>query len=291
MFGFAGWSFIGTSGWILKSQGGTVLLNIFGGPVVNTANAVASALSSAANNFVNCFTTSFNPQITKQYAANQFVSLHRMLIYGAKFSFFMLLLVALPILLNTHFILELWLGKVPEHATTFARLILMVSLIDIISVPLITAQNATGKIRNYQLIVGGIQLLAIPIAYLGLKMGAPVEWVYVAFILVSVMCFFARMRLLCKTIPQWSTAKFVKLVCLKVLLVAVVAAIIPLLIYKAQPEGWINLISTSVCSVSSCLAAIYFIGLNRDEREYVRLKIRQLLVKLKQKWSSKTSVV
>lgn len=288
MFSFAGWSFIGSSGWILRNQGGTVLLNIFGGPVINAANAMAYALSSAANNFVNCFTTSFNPQITKQYASEQYDSLHKLLIYGAKFSFFMLLIVALPILLNTNFILELWLGKVPDHTSAFVRLILMVSLIDIISVPLITVQNATGKIRNYQLIVGGIQLLAIPIAYVGLKMGAPVEWVYLAFILVSVLCFFARIRLLSKNVPMWSTTKFIKVVCLKVWLVAVLASIIPGIVFAIQPSGWTNLISTSVCSVTSCIAIIYLVGLNTEERKFINVRIRQYVLKLKKKWSKRT---
>lgn len=282
MFGFAGWSFIGSSGWILRSQGGTILLNIFGGPIVNTANAIAFALSSAASNFVNCFTTSFNPQITKQYAAGSFVTLNQLILYSSKFSFFMLYIVALPIFLNAQFILYIWLGEVPNHTVEFVRLILLVSLVDIISVPLITLKNATGNIRNYQIFVGLIQLLSLPLGYVGLKLGAPVEWLYIAYIVVSILCLFSRMYMLNGDISLWSSAKFLSKVCLRVWIVAILAAIVPAVIFFSIDDKWANLVVTTTFSVLSSLIIIYFVGLTKDERVFVNSKSKTLWIRLKQ---------
>ncbi len=278
MFGFAGWSFIGSSGWILRNQGGTVLLNLFGGPVVNAANAIAFSLSSAANNFVNCFTTSFNPQITKQYASNKFEDLHQLIIRGAKFSFYMLFLIALPIILNTAFILRLWIGdNIPDHTVMFVRLILIISLIDIISVPLITVQNATGDIKKYQIIVGSIQLLSIPLGYIGLKLGASVEWMYIAFILVTIFCFIVRLVLLNESLPLWSSTRFICAVCIKVGVVAIVSSVPPILVSYSLSEGWNNLIITTICSFISCATVIYYIGLTPTERTFIIAKFSTFL--------------
>lgn len=273
IFHFAGWSFIGSSGWILRGQGGTILLNLFGGPVVNAANAIAVNLSGTVSGFVNCFTTAVNPQITKNYANGSFHELNKLLIYGPKISFYLLFIIVLPMLLNTKFILSIWLGTVPEHTVDFVRLVLIVSLIDVISMPLITAKNATGRIRNYQLVVGGIQLLAVPLAYVFLKLGARVEMLYVAYIIVSAGCLLARIYMLDGEFPHWSSTAFLVKVCLSIIIVAAIASVLPALIASKMHEGWICLGVTTAASIVSCAATIYFLGLDKNERKTLASKI------------------
>lgn len=281
MFSYAGWSFIGSTGWILKSQGGSILLNLFGGPIVNAANAIAASLSGAVTNLVNCFTTSLNPQITKSYANKQYSELRNLLIYGPKISYYLLFIVALPVLLNTEFILNLWLGVIPEHTVNFVRLVLLISLIDIISVPLVIAKNATGKIRNYQIVVGSIQLLALPLAYIFLKIGATVELLYVAYIIVSVLCLFARIIMINGDFPNWSFGDFAIKVCFNIAIVSAIAAILPTIIFLQMQEGWNRLFITSLVSVISCGCVIYFIGLNRHERSIIALKVKDIIAKFR----------
>lgn len=277
IFSYAGWSFIGSSGWILRSQGGTIILNLFGGPIVNAANAIAVSLSSSVSNFANCITNAFTPQITKSYASGNFKDLSRLMIYGPKISFFMLYLIALPVMLNTDFILYLWLGNVPDHSVSFVRLILVMSLLEVVSVPLITVKNATGNIRNYQIVVGSIQLLAVPLAYLLLKMGLNVEWLYLAYIFTSGLCLIARLYMLRKDIPQWSPSKFITKVCFNVWSVAIIAAIIPLLIHIHFADGLIQFLITSIISLFSSLLSIYYIGFDKDERLLLISKIQSIL--------------
>lgn len=267
MFGFAGWNFIGTAGWVLRAEGGTILLNLFGGPVVNAANGIASALSNAVTGLVTSFTTAFNPQITKFYAAQEYTELNRLMMYGAKMSFFMMFFMGLPVMLNAHFLLYLWLGTVPEHTVTFVRLIILFSLSETISMPLITAKLATGNIRNVQLVVGSVQLLALPLAYVVLKAGAPVESMYISYIVTSIGCLMARVYILRGDIPQFSVRNFVKDVVLNVWIVAIISAVFPYIVHTLLNEGWLHLLLTGSASVLSCLLAMFYIGLRKQERD------------------------
>jgi len=269
MFGFAGWNFIGSAGWSLRTEGGTILFNLFGGPAANAANGIAGALCNAVTGFVGNFTTAFRPQITKTYAAKKFTELNMMLLYCSKISFYMMFILGLPVMLNTQFILHLWLGNVPEHSAVLVQLIIILSLSDTISNPLITAKLATGNIRNYQLVVGGIQLLAVPLAYVVLKLGAPVEFIYVSYLVTSVGCLVTRILMLRGDIPLLSIRKFTKDVVINVWIVAALSSVIPYLIYTQFEEGWIRLIVTSTVSVISCATVMFFIGLNNMERKKV----------------------
>lgn len=271
MFGFASWNFLGSAGWVLRSEGGTILFNLFGGPAANAANAVASALCGAVTGFVTSFTQAFNPQITKNYAAQKYLELNRLLMYGSKLSFYMMFFMGLPVMLNTHFVLHLWLGNVPEHSTELVRLIILFSLSETLSTPLITAKLATGDIRNYQLVVGGVQLLSLPLAYLALKLGAPIESIYVSYFIVSVGCLFARMFLLRGDFPYFSVRKFMSEVAGNVWLVAGVASVVPYLVYRQLEEGWICLLVTGTVSVISCSLVMFFIGLKKSERQKVKV--------------------
>lgn len=196
MFSFAGWNFIGASSAVLRDQGGNVVINLFCGPAVNAARGIAFQVNNAVNQFVGNFMTALNPQITKSYAAGDRGYMMTLIFQGARLSFYMLLLLSLPILVNTHYILALWLKIVPEHAVLFVQLILIFALSESISQPLITAMLATGKIRNYQIIVGGLQMMNLPLSYILLRLGYFPEVVIVIAICISQCCLAARLILL-----------------------------------------------------------------------------------------------
>ena len=172
MFGFAGWNFIGASSGLLRDQGGNIVMNLFFGPAVNAARGIAFQVSTAVNAFVTNFMTAINPQITKSYATGDRDYLMLLLYKGARYSYYILLVLSLPVLVNTRFLLQLWLGVVPDHTVSFVRLSLLLGMCECFSHPLVTAMLATGRIRNYQLVVGGLQMLNLPISYLCLRWGA-----------------------------------------------------------------------------------------------------------------------
>ena len=197
MFSFAGWNFIGVSAGVLKDQGGNVLINLYSpSPAVNAGRGIAMQLSGAVQNFVTNFMTAVNPQITKSYASGEFDYMHRLVRKSARFSYFLILFFALPLIFETDWLLGLWLKDIPEYAPVFVRLLLVLVLSDSLSNPLITTQLATGNIKKYQLIVGGILLLNIPVSWALLACGLGVEWVVVVAIALSQTAMFARLFLL-----------------------------------------------------------------------------------------------
>lgn len=283
MFSYSFWSFIGSGAWILRSQGAAIVLNLFGGPVVNTANAFAAAISSTVCTLQNNFTGSFRPQLTKQYAAGLYSDVASLLSVTTKFSFYLIFIFALPVMLNADYLLYLWLGDYPVHTVSFVRLILILSLLESFSVSLIIVKNATGQIRNYQLVVGGILLLSVPLAYLGLSLGAPMEWLFVSYIIISIICTVVRVYMLSGDIPCWSARKFCYSV-VQTCFAAVCASILPILINEMLPYGFVKLAVTSVVSFISCIVCMYAIGMNRREKEYARAKASKLLNKLFGRW-------
>lgn len=280
LFGFAGWNFIGSSSAILRDQGGNVLINLFFGPVVNAARAVANQVLHAVQGFVENFMTALKPQIIKAYASDERDYMMSLIFYGSRLSFYMLLLLSLPILINTDYLLHLWLGTAPDHSTLFVQLILIFTMMESVSHALITAQQATGNIRNYQLVVGGLQLMNLPVSYLVLKLGGVPETIMYVAIFFSVCCLCARLFMLSRNEIQLNVWKFVKNVILNVLVVSVVSSIIPSVTKYFMNETFFSFVLISlICLVCTALT-ILFIGFNRQERQSVLLKVKQAKSKL-----------
>lgn len=282
MFSFAGWNFIGASSAVLRDQGGNVVINLFCGPAVNAARGIAFQVNNAVNQFVGNFMTALNPQITKSYASGDRGYMMTLIFQGARLSFYMLLLLSLPILVNTHYILALWLKIVPEHAVLFVQLILIFALSESISQPLITAMLATGKIRNYQIIVGGLQMMNLPLSYILLRLGYFPEVVIVIAICISQCCLTARLILL-RGMIGLSITKYVRNVYLNIIIVSIIAVILPLISAYYIKESFINFIFISLIAVICTLSSIYFIGCNNQEREFIHQKLGTIKSKITRK--------
>lgn len=280
IFGFAGWNFIGSSAGILRIQGASILLNIYGGPAINAANGIANSICGVVSNFVGNFTQAFNPQITKRYAAGEYDSLMKLLIYGSKYSFYLMFLLALPIMLNARFILQLWLGIVPDYTVEFTRWILVFLLAETISRPIITAKNATGRIRNYQIVVGSILLLMLPISYVGLELGASYAFVPFANAFTAILAIFARMYMLRGDFPMWSSKVYFKKVFLNVIAVSFMASLLPFVCYYFLPYGWLNFATTTFISIVSSLFSIWYIGCDSNERTYLCSAFKKIKKKI-----------
>lgn len=282
MFSFAGWNFIGASSAVLRDQGGNVVINLFCGPAVNAARGIAFQVNNAVNQFVVNFMTALNPQITKSYAAGDRGYMMTLIFQGARLSFYMLLLLSLPILVNTHYILALWLKIVPEHAVLFVQLILIFALSESISQPLITAMLATGKIRNYQIIVGGLQMMNLPISYILLRLGYFPEIVIVIAICISQCCLAARLILL-RGMIGLSITQYLKNVYLNIIVVSIIAMILPLISAYYIKESFISFIIISFIAVICTFSSIYFLGCNNQEREFIHQKLGTIKSKITRK--------
>ena len=261
MFSFAGWGFIGTVSAVLRDQGGNILINIFSGTGVNAARAVAFQLNGAIQNFVTNFMTAVNPQITKSYASGEHDYMFSLMRKSSRMSFYLLFILSLPVLFNTEYILHMWLKDVPEYTAVFVKLFIVLALCECISYPLVTAMLATGKISNYQIVVGGLQLLNLPVSYVLLKIGYPPETTVVVAICISQICLAARLVMLRQMIGL-SVREFLYRVYFNVLAVAVVGTVASALV-----NNYIcNHISSMILCVAAAGVSCMFIGCTSKER-------------------------
>ena len=277
MFAFAGWNFIGVSSGVLRDNGGNILVNLFFGPAMNAARGVAVQVFTALQGFVTNFMTAVNPQITKSYAAGDYKYLFALIRKSSKMSFYLLFVIALPVLFNTEYLLQIWLKDVPQGTVLFVQLFLIFALSESLSNPMITAMLATGRIRNYQLIVGGIQLLNVPVSYAILKAGATPQSTVMVAIALSQICFFVRLYLL-KRETGYEASKHIKTVYINVLAVAASSVIIPLILNGHLPGGFAGFLISAATAVVSAGLSVLYIGCTKDERtdifEYIRKLIR-----------------
>lgn len=280
MFGFAGWNFIGASSAVLRDQGGNIVINLFYGPTVNAARGIAIQVNSAIMGFVSNFMTALNPQITKSYASGDREYMMTLIFQGARLSFYMLLLLSLPVLVNTHYILVLWLKLVPEHAVLFVQLILIFAMSESISNPLVTAMLATGKIRNYQIVVGGLQMMNLPISYVCLRFGCIPETVLVVAIAISQCCLAARLYMLRRMIGL-SSIQYMKKVYFNVIAVALLSVMIPAILSMYMEESFLSFAILSLLAMACTIAVELYVGCNGKERAFVIEKVDAAIRKLK----------
>ena len=265
MFGFAGWNFIGCTAGLAKDQGVNIAINLFTGPTVNAARGIAMQVNGITGQFVGNLLVAINPQIIKEYAAGNLNRMHTLVFKSTRFTYYLLLFMSIPLLLEIDSILYIWLGQIPEHTVLFTRLVIILSLAEIISNALIRSQEASGKIRNYQIVVGGLLLMNFPVSYILLKLGYFPEITVVVAIIISQICLAARLAFL-RHMVKLPVAAFLKEVYCNIIIVSAAAFIAPFVCH-IYIEGHI-LRFFIVCIVSAITSglAIFFIGCSRDER-------------------------
>lgn len=277
---FSGWNFIGSTSGILRDQGVNVLLNIFCGTAVNAARGIATQVNCAVSNFSQNFLTAVNPQIIKNYAADQREQSFSLAFSAAKFAFFILLLPGVPLLLNTPLVLSIWLKEVPDYAAVFTQLSIIMVLSEVISLPLITIMLANGNIRMYQIVVGGIQLLNFPLSYLALKLGFAPESTYVIAIACSLLCLAMRLIMLRRQ-TGLSIGQYMKLVFFRVCLVSAIVSGVMIPLNRIFQCNFGGLVCSSLTSVVIVGLIVYLFGCTKGERSIVIAKVKQFMTKTK----------
>lgn len=262
---FAGWNMFGSAAVTFRTQGISILLNVFFGPLMNAAYGIANQVNSAVMAFTNNFTTAFTPSITKAYAEKEYSYMNSLVLQGARFSYYLLFIFVLPILFETETILTIWLKEVPDHAVAFVRLVLIFSLIEVLSGTIVRAVLATGDIKKYQIIIGSIALSTMPIAYLVLKLGGFAETTMYVSIIVAVVTIIARL-IIVKPIIGLSISTFTKEVIRPVTLSTIVAFAVPLIAYVLMPQNLFSFLAVCGISVASAGASCFFLGCTNSER-------------------------
>lgn len=279
MFKFAFWNLFGNMAAIACTPLLNVFLNMFFGPVVNAARAIAVNIQSVVTGFISNFQLAVVPQITKSYAAGQLRRMQKLIITSSKFSYFLFFFAALPLTIEARQVLTLWLGDIPDHTISFMQLTMLTMLITSWIQPLHTANLATGKIKKFQTWRGIVMLLMLPISYIALKAGAIPEVVFLVQLLVT---FAAQivMLFIIRPLIQLSLREYFMEVFIRAGIVSVLAAVPSYFVFTFLPENIWSLFV--VCAVSVLVTAmfIYFVGLNRSERDMVISKVKPIIAKI-----------
>lgn len=264
LMSFSGWNLFGSVANVGVQQGGNILLNLFNGVAVNAAMGIANQISVAIYGFVSNFQIAFNPSIIKSYASGDKEYFMDLIFKASKYSYFLLFILSLPVLISCEFIMGAWLETVPLYAITFCRLMLIFMLIDAVAAPLWTSIQATGKIRNYQIMIGCLTLFNLPLAYIVLWLGMSPTYVLIVRVLINIVVFIARLMYLGLKI-NFPVKEYVQQIICRLFLVTVISIPLPWFI-SGYWNGWFGFLLTTFVSILCVFLAIFFIGLKANER-------------------------
>lgn len=282
MTSFAGWSFFGNTAFLFNTQGVNMLINVYFGVAVNAARGIAAQIDSAVRQFIISFTTAVNPQITKSYAARDFDYMNMLICRSSKLSGYLLLYFAVPIVIEAHEILTLWLGIVPDYSAIFLRLTVLNAFFDtIFAGSLVTAIMATGKIKRYQIVITLCGFGVFPLTWFLYYIGMPPYFSYIAYGSIYFALIFVRLYLV-KDYIHLSPMKYIKDVMLPYVPVVIVAFSVPFLITMYMSEGIARLLVVCVISVVVTTISIYLLGLTKPEKIFVKESLSNFLNKIKQ---------
>ena len=275
---YSTWHFLGSISNVLRGQGVNILLNMFFSPVINAARAIAFQVNMGVYTLMNNFFTAVKPQIYKLYSTQDFDRMNSLINWSSKICFFLVAIVTYPIIANTEYVLSLWLGQVPLCAVYFTQLVLINMLIDSVGGPAIAAALATGKIRNFELITGGLNMMNLPISYILLNLEfAPSSTMIVA-IALSYIAVIVRPFLLKHLFPFDINRYFMQIV----LRLTIVGVVVAMLVWKVCGSivcgglGYICL-STFLIWFILCLS-MYYLALNSQERCWLKSYVLKKLI-------------
>ena len=273
---FVGWNLIGSLAGVAKEQGVNVVLNMFFGPAVNAARGIAYQVLGKINGFVSNFQMAMNPQIIKNYAAGDREDMYKLVFRGAKVSYILLLTLSLPVAVEAPLVLGIWLKEVPDYTAIFLRLAILTALLNTLSNPLIISMHASGKVRDYQIVVGSISLLTLPIVYVAFKLGAEPYYAMVIAFAVEFVCHIARLYMLVRSIG-FPMLKYLRNVTLMVFIITLLSLIFPLIAYSLIENEVIRFFSVCIISIISTVFFGFYIAFRKNERVKIFRKVSDVV--------------
>ena len=274
---FIGWSAYGSLVSVGFTQGLNILLNLFFGPAVNAARAIAVQVQNAINSFVLNFQTALNPQLTKNVSVENYEQSRFLLIVSSKFSFFLMCIIGVPVIANASFILNIWLKEVPEHSVCFVQIMMIICLFQTLANPLRIINQAEGHIKKFQIYECSYLALIVPLAYVALKFGLDAEYVFVIQLFIEITAQFIRVKIVVPKVEMTVLDYFCEIY-LKIIPVFLISLFGAIYVQKLFSLDFIGFFYNCVISEFCILSFIFFIGLSIKERYILTNFIKQKLI-------------
>lgn len=266
LLSYSGWDLFGGIAVMCQGQGINILLNLFFGPVVNAARAIAVQVQTAISQFVNNFLTAVRPQVVKNYAEGNTEKMYSLTFSAAKYSYMLMLALVLPVCFEVKFILRIWLGdKAPEETAIFVVLILVTYLMETFHSASLMSYHAIGKIKLGNIVGGTLMIMALPLSYVALRLGAPAHSAFIVIFIANFTQMFWGWMIVHRYVPFSYVALF-RQVYQPTILVTIFSLIIPTIIVTLMDHGWLRFIILCMLSEIVILLSVFYIGLAKEDR-------------------------
>lgn len=276
IWNYVGWNSIGSFAYMANNQGITVILNLFFSTIVNAARGIAATVSTNIYNFVFNFQTAVRPQITKLFAVGEFKEMNKLICNSAKYSSYLLIIIGLPVFIETEYLITLWLGHVPTYVIAFIRITLVEMLLKSIDLPIGDGIQAVGKMKLPNITSAIAYFAVLPTIYIALSLGASPVMAYI------ITCMSYPLALVC---DLWILRKYTGFdipfycrdILARLLIIIIISAVLPTVITFYMPFGFLRFaLSVSICVLCSCIVIFYY-GLNKEMRYKVVRKVKNKL--------------
>lgn len=277
MFSFSGWDLYGNASVLARTQGINMLLNMFFGATLNAASGIAMQVQSAVMSFAGNVLSAIRPQVVKSYAIKDYDRMNTLICKASIYTSILLMIFTIPILIETKFILSVWLCEVPEYGIILCRYVLLFNLFANFSSVIISGIHATGKIKRASIINGTFYLSVLPFAYIVYKDGGEPQFAYIYNILAVITGLLSNVWTLHLYIPTFSFRRYVWNVLCKSVFITSTVWFLVYLFSEQFNVGWWRLICVGILSTILLLGATYYILMNDKERTYLNSKLKQKL--------------
>ncbi len=279
LFTFSGWSFYGALAGVGMTQGSTIILNVFFGPLVNAAFGIANQIYNAINTLTNSVIIAFRPAMIKAYSAQEEKYLEHLFYVSSKAILYLLAMVMIPFMFEASTLLKLWLGDCTPTMVLFAQLYAAYTICLALHNPITAIIQATGHIKKYSLYVESITILCLPICWILFKMGLPAYYIFVTMISLCVLAHVVRLLMLKSCIPAFNLNKYLRQLILPGILILGINTLAIYAVQRVDIFCWLEVLLTFAVSFVCIVILLYFFGINKQDRGIVRDFVKRKLKK------------
>lgn len=274
LLNYSGWDLIGNFSSAGRSQGVNLILNLFCGPTVNAARAIAYQVEAGLNSFTANFQTAVRPAIIKHYAAGEVERAVSLVYSTCKFSCLLYSCLAIPVVIEASSIIKLWLIEPPAYTVIFMQIVLLNYWISSINISLGIGVHATGDVKRLNIFAGSKIFVELPVIYFVLRSGAEPYWAFIILFVTSFLIMFVNVYVLHKNIKQVTFSSFIQKVFLKSLLIMFVPTVCACLVHALSIEIDILRIVLVLLIYNILICPmIYYWGINKNMQERIRMNI------------------
>lgn len=273
LMSFSFWNLFGSLSYSALTQGATILISFFFSPALVAARSIANVVKNQVANFVNNFRLAVNPQILKRHSSGDIEGSQNLLFFSCNISFYLMLIIVLPLLFETRFILELWLDEVPEFTTEFLQIVLLEMLVYVYDVTFYQIFQAEGRLKENAIICPITDFIALAIVYVLYKSGGSVLWIAWGMLFLTILQGMIVKPYLAVSYFGYKWKSFIK-VFFNNACVLVASLPIPILMIFCKEEQYIWNIATILMSIISACVSAYIFGFNKQEK----MRFKQVIV-------------